>query len=78
MRDLNKHFLDGNQSALRMLTSNLQQPKQPLEIFHHPTEVLDIISLPGAMSQNEHMDAFFQQVKWLIYLRFFNCLLSFI
>jgi hypothetical protein len=78
MRDLNKHFIDGNQSALRMLTSNLQQPRQPLIIFHDPTEVLDIISLPGAKSQNEHLDAFFQQVNRLMFLRFFNCLLSFI
>ena len=69
MRELNTHFCDGNQSALRMLTSNLQKKKQPLEIFHcPPTEVLDIISLPGAMNQNEHLDAFFEKVKWLPYL----------
>ena len=68
MRELNKHFVAGNQSALRMLTSNLQKKDKPLEIFHDSTEVLDIISLPGAKNQNEHMDAFFKQVKWLLYL----------
>ena len=68
MRELNKHFVAGNKSALRMLTSNLQKKDEPLEIFHDSTEVLDIISLPGAKNQHEHMDAFFKQVKWLLYL----------
>lgn len=70
MRELNLHFIAGNQSALRMLTSTLQQRGEPLRVFHEKTEVLDIITLPGAENQHEHLDAFFKDVKWLL------CLLS--
>ena len=63
MRELNLYFIAGNESALRMLTSNLQQRDESLHVFHERTEVLDIITLPGAKNQNEHLDAFFEKVK---------------
>jgi len=63
MCDLNKHFLDGNQSALRLLTSHLQQPGRPLKAFHKPTEVIDILTLEGGGEQNDHVDAFLKSVQ---------------
>ena len=63
MRELNLHFVSGNQSALRMLTSNLQEADKPLKVFHHPTEVLDIITKPKGKSQNAHIDAFLDEVQ---------------
>jgi len=66
MRELNLHFLAGNQSALRMLTSNLQKPDGPLRVFHEPTEVLDIITKPRATDQYVHIDAFFEEVQQLL------------
>jgi len=66
MRELNLHFLAGNQSALRMLTSNLQKADRPLRVFHQPTEVLDIITKPGATDQNAHIDAFLEEVQRML------------
>ena len=63
MRELNLHFVSGNQSALRMLTSNLQEADKPLKVFHHPTEVLDLMTKPKGKSQNAHIDAFLDEVQ---------------
>jgi len=67
MRDLNKHFLDGNASALRVLTSHIQKPDSPVRVFHKPTDVIDILTLEGGGEQNLHVDAFLKSVQRLLF-----------